>query len=89
MKIKKTTSIPGDFFTFQGALDITRHLWTLTGLLIHSKNVTTSINCTKKKLTKVWGGHGPRGPPGYATAFNMEGVRVSTRTSYLVPVVIY
>ena len=34
----------------------------------HSKNVTTSIHCIKKHLPKVWGGgHGPRGPPGYAT----------------------
>ena len=57
------------FFTFPGDLEITRHFWRLTeiqgdltGLLTHSKNVTTSINWTKKHLPKVWGGHGPLAP---------------------------
>ena len=68
-------SIRGDLWTFPGHLEVTSHLWTLTevpghlaGLLTHSKNVTASIHCRKKTFTKSWGGgHGPRGPPGYAT----------------------
>ena len=28
---------------------------------------TTLVSATKKHLPKVWGGHGPCGPPGYAT----------------------
>ena len=64
-----------DSGTFSGHLEITRHLWTLTqitgdlaGMLAHSKNVTTSIHCTKETFNNSLGGHGPPGPPGYATA---------------------
>ena len=63
----------GTFFYISGHLEVTRHLWRLTeipghfaGLLTHSKNVTTSINC-KKTVYQKFGGHGPRGPSGYAT----------------------
>ena len=64
----------GTFHTFSGHLRIARRLWTLTeiqahfpGLLTHSNHVTTSIHSRKKHLPKVWGGHGPLAPPGYAT----------------------
>ena len=43
--------------------EITRHLWTLT----HSNNVTTINSLEKKTFAKSLGGHGPLGPPGYAT----------------------
>ena len=66
--------------TFSGHLRIIRRLWTLAGiqahfpcLLTHSSHVTTSIHSGKKNLPKVWGGHGPPGPPpGYATAYLLQ-----------------
>ena len=71
--INKILSIAGDFFTFPGDLEMTRHFWRLTqiagdlaGLLTHSKNVTTSIHWRKKHLPKVWGAMAPFArPPGY------------------------
>ena len=67
MYINQIPYIPGHFWTFPGHLDVARHLWTLTeipghlsGLLTHSKNVTTSIHCRKKHLPRVWG---PCRPP--------------------------
>ena len=71
--------ILGAFGTISGHLRIARRLWTLTeiqahfpGLLTHSNHVTTSIHSRKKHLPKVWGGHGPPGPPGYATGLNSQ-----------------
>ena len=63
VKINQIPSIPRDFFTFPGDLEITRHFWRLmeipgdlAGLLTHSKNVTTSIHWRKKTFTKSLGG---------------------------------
>ena len=68
--MNQITSIPGDFCTFPTDLEITRHLWRLTeipadltGLLTHSKNVTTN-SLQKKTFTKtLGGGHGPLATP--------------------------
>ena len=58
------------FCTFSGHLGIIRRLWTLAEihghfpcLLTHSNHLTTSIHSGKKQSPKVWGGHGPPGPP--------------------------